>query len=66
MPKVGRPRSNKEQMSTIRVRESQRVLLGAMQKFDTEPHHKILSRVLTFYFEHHPVTKKAVRRRLHG
>jgi len=66
MPKVGRPKTNTEKMTTIRVRESQRVLLNAMRKTEDDSHHKILGRVLKFYFKHHPKTKKKVRNILAG
>jgi hypothetical protein len=63
MAKRGRPKTLNEKMTTMRVRESQRVLLNAMRK-ENEPHHKILSRLLTFYFDHKPKLKKRVKRAL--
>ena len=64
--RVGRPKTLTEKMTTIRCRESQRVLLNAMRQDETEPHHKVLSRVLTFFFKKHPKTKKKIRAKLHG
>jgi len=64
--KVGRPKTNEEKMSSIRVRESQRVIFNAMKRESNDPHHKILGRVLKFYFKHHPKRKKQIREILTG
>ena len=62
--RVGRPVTLTEDMSTIRVRASQRVMLNAMKKSPGDAHHKILSRVMKYYFKKHPKAKERIRKAL--
>ena len=64
MAKRGRPRKLTEDMSTIRVRVSQRQMLSAMRTSRTEPLHQVLSKVLKEYLKTRPVLRNLLKRRI--
>ena len=63
MGQVGRPRTQMERMTTIRVRESQRIMLAAM-RLKGESNHAALTRILKHYLNAHRSLKAKVKRSL--
>lgn len=60
--KRGRPKTQMEKMTTIRVREGQRMLLEAIRDLEGGANHEVLTRILKHYLNHHKGLKEKVKK----